>query len=84
MTGRFFAREGEVWNETAAPYHRLDLDEARALVQDWAEKANQCRARSDYNQARCWSVPAADLRAAITLAEVQRRRAQLMRLGPHG
>jgi hypothetical protein len=82
--GRFDAREGEVWDQTTVPAHRLDLDDARALVQTWAEKANQCRARSDYNQARCWSEPASALRAAITLAESQRRLGWAMQGRPPG
>ena len=73
MTERFAAREGEVWDQTSLPHRKLDLDDARALIQTWAGKANECRARKDYGQARCWSEPAAQLRAAITQAEVQQR-----------
>lgn len=73
MANRFVARDGEVWDETALPYHKLDLDDARALVQVWAGKANECRATRSYAQARCWSIPANDLRSAISQAEMQRR-----------
>lgn len=72
--GRFDAREGEVWDQTTLPHRKLEMEDARALVQTWAGKANECRASGDYAQARCWSEPAAALRAAITRAETQRQR----------
>lgn len=78
MSERFAAHEGEVWDQTTVPHRKLDLDEARALVQSWAEKANEYRARSQYQQASCWSKPAAVLRAAISQAETQRRAAWML------
>jgi hypothetical protein len=73
MTDRFIARSGEVWDQTTLPHHKLDLDDARLLVNTWAGRANECRRARDFNQARCWSEPADDLREAIAQAETQRR-----------
>lgn len=84
MTERFVAREGEVWDQTTLPHRKLTLEDAQVLVQTWAEKANQCRARHDFNQARCWSEPAAALRAAITQAATQRRLGRAVQGRPLG
>lgn len=73
MTDRFAASEGEVWDQTTLPHRKLDLDDANHLLEIWVERANECRAVSKYAEARCWSMPAASLRAAINQAESQRR-----------
>jgi len=73
VSERFIHIRGDIWDQTVPPGRGIRLDEAKQMLADWNQRAQECRERLDYVGLRCWAVPAASLADAISRAETYRR-----------
>jgi hypothetical protein len=73
MAERFTAIRGEVWDQTTMPARKLDLEDARIMVNIWRREAEACRQAGARDHERTWSDPATTLTNAIEAAVVQRK-----------